>query len=136
MSAVPKKDYIYVDIYKGGELEGGINLDLVDEVDTPLAYSDGWRLRCQVRTSFGGSLAFTLADSGADGTIAVDEWGHVFVLLPSTFTQNMTATTDSSGANNRHLVGDIDVWNTATPTAIKKPSAELRVIVYPEVTTS
>ena len=134
MTNPPVRDEVYVDIYAGGTLDGGIDLDLIDEGDEPLTHADGWRLRCQVKSS-SGDLVFTLAESGADGTIVLDDYGHVLIYLPSSFTVNLTPAGTPTAGRAYHL-GDFDLWNTAAPSVIYKPPAVLRVRVYSEVTTS
>lgn len=122
----------YFDIIQGGTFEDAWQLH--DSAGDPLRASAGWTGRLQLRTNYGGPLVATFG-TGGNGSLTIDEDGHVIVVLPSAFTQAMTPTVSSSGANNRVLVGDLEVFRTSAPNVKHKPTI-IRARVYPEATTT
>lgn len=125
----------YVNIYAGSRFSEAVNC--TDALGNPIPFvTDGdWVARAQFRVSYGGSLVATFASSGsADGTIGFDDVGNVTLTLPATFTQTLQPAT---GANLQPavLVGDLELWNTDTPTD-KQRVTDFRVRIYPEATTS
>ena len=123
----------YINIHQGATYSEAWNL--TDELGEALTASNGWTGRCQIRSDFGGTLIATFADTGADGTITFDEQGNVTLNLPATFTETMESTFNGTSRNSTLFLGDLEVWQTSAPT-VKWRALDLRVRVYPEVTTS
>lgn len=117
---------------RGGTFEGGF--DLIDEGGNPLDSS--WTGRLEVRDRIGGTLLFAFADSGADGTLTIDDYGHCLLELPSSVTEDIPATADSLGNNSRVYLGGLEVWQAAAPTnRYTVNDLPMRVFVRPEVVT-
>lgn len=124
-------DYAEMVLTQGGTFEGGFSLS--DEAGAPLDSS--WTGRLEVRTRIGGDLVVAFG-AGEAGSLTINDYGQVLLVLPSDDTEGLASTADSLGLNRTHYVGDLEVWLTASPTNRYKPQAPFRVYVRPEVTTA
>lgn len=89
---------------------------LTDEAGIPL--SGAWEGACQLRDGYGGALV-------ASPVVVIDTSGFVSISLTSVVTETLTAAFG--------VVGDLEVWETATPT-VKYRALEITVRIQPEVT--
>lgn len=124
----------YINIHKGGVYSESWNL--ADELGDPLTSNLGWAARAQIKETYDSDAIVTFG-VGGEGTAIFDSEGNVTLNLSATATAALpVASYGSNGRpDGRIYLGDIEVWQNTAPT-VKWHALDLRVRIYPEVTTA
>lgn len=125
----------WLDIYAGSTFKAAIACNLSDGNPVPFATDGDWAGRALIRTSYGGTLVTSFANGSSDpGVITFDDQGHVNLAMSSTVSAALAPTFDNAGRLLTTYIGDLEVWQTTTPTD-RRRITNLKVRIYPEATT-